>query len=1118
MRFKSKSKFMKHKGVLETVILILAFGQAPAQWSNNAAVNNGIAVFEGNQTNARVISDGNGGAIIVWQDDRNGNDDIFMARIKASGQLDDDFNNDIAVLQGSQIAPTLVANGDTGAFVTWQDDRNSIGSNFDIYAQKISLPLGQGHWGPNGVNGARIQTGNNYVFPNIIRDSIFGAIVASYTFRDGNHLIFLQKLDNKGSPQWPSFSKLNENHKVTQPEQPPTIISDENRGVIVVWADQRNPASLQVYAARLDGSMNPVWPGTEVALSSSLENNTVPAAIADGRGGAIVAWIAPSETLSTNHEIKVQRINSQGMIQWDNFGRTISNSAGKKEDVKIVRVNADTICVLWIDLGSGQDRDVRIQRLNSMGQEIESEFDIVRAIGDQENPVLISNKRDGIIVAWEDDRAGQTDIYAQLIEPNGKTDWGENGIAVSTAANIQQNPTLIDDNLGGAIVVWEDRRSGSHYDIYLQRISKPGIPGENRNVTLLSPDTSTAVWEIGSTQEIKWTSQGELDSISIELSRDGGTTYQEVIARAVAILDERFFYEVTGPAKTDCKIKISASNAGFIFDESEQTFTIAAAAGPTIALSDTAKEISVGDSIQVTASAIDNTPIKNVMLNIRKGGAGNFESFAMSAVAADTFRTAFPESFITERGLEYFVSSQDTLLNSATSDTFFVVVNFGSAVQTRQITRGSSQTAYRMISAPNLLTESSADSIFDASGFGVYDTTSWRLFYYRDSVYVERDSLNANTFTFTPGKAYWLISARDRVIDFGAGKSLRADTSYVLSLKPGWNQVGHPFAFDVDWDSVLIPAESDTLVQAPFLYEDTYGIAEKLQPYKGYFIFNRGRSEVEIEIPPVASEGVNRSLARANASTPGWALQLKAICGQARDEFNYIGIIEFASDTWDPWDYTEPPPIGDYISILFPRKEWPTFPGNYTTDYRKQIGEGQTWSFQVKSNIANAEAKIHIAGLEVLPSDLEIRLLDEKLNILQNLRRENEYSFPTGQYGSVKTLKLLVGKSGFMADETADDALIPKEFELSQNFPNPFNPTTTIRFGLPSSGKVSLQVYDLLGRLVATLLDEEPKETGFHIVTWNGQDNHGRAVASGLYIYQIIAGDFSQTRKMILVK
>lgn len=98
------------------------------------------------------------------------------------------------------------------------------------------------------------------------------------------------------------------------------------------------------------------------------------------------------------------------------------------------------------------------------------------------------------------------------------------------------------------------------------------------------------------------------------------------------------------------------------------------------------------------------------------------------------------------------------------------------------------------------------------------------------------------------------------------------------------------------------------------------------------------------------------------------------------------------------------------------------------------------------------------------------------------------------------------------AEEEQDEEELPLEFELSPNYPNPFNPVTTIRYALPEAVDVNLVVYDILGRRVRILFDAT-QAAGYHSVTFDASD-----LPSGLYLYRLQAGEFSDVRKMILLK
>jgi len=104
-----------------------------------------------------------------------------------------------------------------------------------------------------------------------------------------------------------------------------------------------------------------------------------------------------------------------------------------------------------------------------------------------------------------------------------------------------------------------------------------------------------------------------------------------------------------------------------------------------------------------------------------------------------------------------------------------------------------------------------------------------------------------------------------------------------------------------------------------------------------------------------------------------------------------------------------------------------------------------------------------------------------------------------------------------VVSDAEDPQAVPRTHELYANYPNPFNPTTTIRFDLPEPGDVTMRVYDASGRLIRTVL-HEVKVAGRYQAIWDGRDEHGRRVSSGVYFYRIEAGSFSQAKRMVLVK
>ena len=131
----------------------------------------------------------------------------------------------------------------------------------------------------------------------------------------------------------------------------------------------------------------------------------------------------------------------------------------------------------------------------------------------------------------------------------------------------------------------------------------------------------------------------------------------------------------------------------------------------------------------------------------------------------------------------------------------------------------------------------------------------------------------------------------------------------------------------------------------------------------------------------------------------------------------------------------------------------------------------------------------------------EIVKAKEPVNIVEHIKNVNE------------NIQVLFGSASDNTNEKDIKSIIPTEYNLSQNYPNPFNPVTKIKFELPQEGKVMLIVYDLLGREILKLVNNELRAAGRHLVEFNGHN-----LSSGVYFYRLEVNDFVQTKRMILIK
>ena len=119
-----------------------------------------------------------------------------------------------------------------------------------------------------------------------------------------------------------------------------------------------------------------------------------------------------------------------------------------------------------------------------------------------------------------------------------------------------------------------------------------------------------------------------------------------------------------------------------------------------------------------------------------------------------------------------------------------------------------------------------------------------------------------------------------------------------------------------------------------------------------------------------------------------------------------------------------------------------------------------------------------------------------------------------GDYESAHSNQAIVEIYG---NTSAEDNNLPQANSLLGNYPNPFNPTTNIKFAMSESGPVTIDIYNSKGMKLLTLIDET-KAAGNHSIVWNGQDSSDQAVSSGVYFYQMRSGNYHKTQKMILMK
>jgi hypothetical protein len=448
---------------------------ASAYWAaDGVAVS---AAFQ-NQVTPQLVSDGSGGAIIVWRDERDGNEDIYAQRVNAAGvPLWAADGVPICTDPNYQRDPVIVSDGAGGAIIAWQDDR---GGTNDIYAQRVNAS-GTALWMADGQ--VISSAAGEQTLPHIVSDAAGGAIIA---WIDGRSMvesdIYAQRVNAAGVDlwTWDGVAVCTASNNQFDPE----LIPDGAGGAIVVWDDFRSLSSFDIYAQRVNSWGVPQWTANGVALCVRSADQIIPAIASDGSGGAIVAW---QDARAAYYDIYAQRVNSSGAVQWTANGVALCNASFDQSAPEMIPDGAGGAIVTWVDARGGIAYDIYAQRMSSAGaaQWTANGVAICAFSSDQYQARIVAGAAGGAIIAWEDTRSGGLDVYAQGVSASGAVQWAANGIPLSAAVGDQWQVRLVSDGGGGAIAAWRDVRTGRE-DIYCQSVDRSGRAG------YLAPDIYSA--------------------------------------------------------------------------------------------------------------------------------------------------------------------------------------------------------------------------------------------------------------------------------------------------------------------------------------------------------------------------------------------------------------------------------------------------------------------------------------------------------------------------------------------------------------------------------------------------------------------------------------------------
>ncbi len=348
------------------------------------------------------------------------------------------------------------------------------------------------------------------------------------------------------------------------------------------------------------------------------------------------------------------------------------------------------------------------------------------------------------------------------------------------------------------------------------------------------------------------------------------------------------------------------------------------------------------------------------------------------------------------------------------------------------------------------------------------------------------------------------------------GYYLDSDTTVTQSLEigSGWNLLGSPNNFSKSLSDAQLIHHSDlndTLsfgdaVDSGYVFNTVYDYGENsnytttttLAPWKSYWLASM-RDSLTLIYPsqPQASDRIQEN---------EWRVALNFTHNEIITSAIELGVNSQAENGFDPvYDFPKPPPFPEkgYLNTFFMNESWgDLFGGRFMTDIRKTDYD-QVWTID---GLNQPEDAVIISwNQETIPDTIQLILQAGSDSISMN--QNSSYAMQTGT-----SFPLHITSHRMAVSNQSNINLIPCDFELFQNFPNPFNPITIIKYSIPVKSHVTISVYDLQGHLISKLINQN-QQHGYYKIQWDGSD-----VSSGIYFYQIQAGSYVKTHKMVLMK
>jgi hypothetical protein len=471
--FSDARRFLMSKGVcvvavFSLLVLLVGAPAARAGYPRSGAILTDADAYVYNPV---MIASGRGGAIVAWAQGGGDAQDVYAQRVGALGELLWPPEG-VAISEAAddQFSPVMSPDGEGGAIIVWMDQRAGY---THLWAQRVDS-TGTVLWAKDGVPVCTAVPGQQ-MDARILLCAGGDVIITWEDGRSGSYDIYAQRFDGGGNPLW----TINGIAVCTaaNDQYVPDIVSDDAGGAIVTWEDYRD-GNWDIYAQRVDSLGNLLWTANGVAACTDGADQTEPRIASNMTGGAFIAWTDHRSYGIPNTNVYLQDINFDGFGNWYFFpdGAWVATSEYNESTPQIVSDGAGGAIVAWWQDVPGA-AGARAQRISEGAQSLwgsSGGVPLCNAYIDREGLRIAPDGAGGIFAAWMDYRNGSADVYVERVDAEGNISWSSNGTDICAGFWELANIELAPDESGGIVVAWADYRFVNYECACAQRVNADG--------------------------------------------------------------------------------------------------------------------------------------------------------------------------------------------------------------------------------------------------------------------------------------------------------------------------------------------------------------------------------------------------------------------------------------------------------------------------------------------------------------------------------------------------------------------------------------------------------------------------------------------------------------------